>query len=109
MSTQKYQKIDPEFKAEWVAALRSCRYAQGKGYLRTAENTFCCLGVACDLIDPNIWTEFNLHAYQHGNGFVYMPSDSYGIDFEAAVHLSELNDKHGYTFHQIADWIEANL
>jgi hypothetical protein len=108
-----YQKIDPEFKAEWVAALRSGRYAQGQGCLRTVDNTFCCLGVACDLIDPGIWTKFSTDMYQHGQRAVYMPSpferENIGLDFDAATYLSELNDTLKWDFHQIADWIEANL
>lgn len=42
---------------KWVAALRSGRYRQVKGYLRKG-NSYCCLGVACELavaagvIDP---------------------------------------------------------
>ena len=33
---------------KWVKALRSGDYKQGHGRLRT-DDTFCCLGVACDL------------------------------------------------------------
>ena len=33
---------------EWVAALRSGKYKQGKGALST-EDRFCCLGVACEI------------------------------------------------------------
>lgn len=33
---------------KWVAALRSGEYSQGRGRLRKGD-TFCCLGVACDL------------------------------------------------------------
>lgn len=35
---------------KWIPALRSGEYEQGTGTLRTVENQFCCLGVACDLI-----------------------------------------------------------
>lgn len=35
---------------EWVPALRSGAYEQGKHCLRDAGNKFCCLGVACDLL-----------------------------------------------------------
>lgn len=43
------KRIDPETKAEWVAALRSGKYEQGKYTLRTPDNKFCCLGVYCDM------------------------------------------------------------
>lgn len=39
---------------QWVAALRSGEYAQGKNALRNSKNEFCCLGVLC-----------NLHAQSH--------------------------------------------
>lgn len=48
--------MDSELKAEWVAALRSDRYKQGIGSLRFQASkagepdTFCCLGVLCDLL-----------------------------------------------------------
>lgn len=37
------------FEREWVAALRSGEYVQGKDWLRPTETTWCCLGVACDV------------------------------------------------------------
>lgn len=36
----------------WVAALRSGKYEQGRGYLKVG-NLFCCLGVACDIAVKN--------------------------------------------------------
>ena len=33
----------------WVAALRSGEYEQGKRALHPTKNTYCCLGVACEL------------------------------------------------------------
>lgn len=48
--------MNPEVKAEWVAALRSGEYHQGTSALRNvttalenAPATHCCLGVLCDL------------------------------------------------------------
>jgi hypothetical protein len=37
-----------EFYSQWLAALRSGEYPQGKGQLNY-DNTYCCLGVACDI------------------------------------------------------------
>jgi hypothetical protein len=47
-------KIDPAFKAEWVAALRSGKYFQTLGRLVSVDDHDnvignCCLGVACEL------------------------------------------------------------
>ncbi len=41
--------MNPERKAQWVAALRSGEFPQGQSELKTAEGEFCCLGVACEL------------------------------------------------------------
>lgn len=44
--------LDKEFKKKWTAALRSGKYKQGKGYLRTKDclgDKFCCIGVAFDI------------------------------------------------------------
>lgn len=38
-----------DIKRQWVKALRSGAYLQGKGKLRTGRKSFCCLGVLCDL------------------------------------------------------------
>lgn len=46
--------MDPDRKAEWVAALRSGEYAQGRDALHVRHgggSKFCCLGVACDLAE----------------------------------------------------------
>ena len=46
--------MKPEIKKLWVKALRSGEYKQGHDALRPTPNTFCCLGVLC-----------NLHAQAH--------------------------------------------
>ena len=106
-----------------VEALRSGDYKQGRGLLRTKEDKFCCLGIACDLIDYFQWQDF-------GSGYYYTPKEKgalnstslneqvrayYGFrghlgkskDIINFNGLSKLND-FGYTFEQIADIIEAH-
>lgn len=39
----------PEIKQQWLTALRSGEYTQGKEYLKTSTGNYCCLGVLCDL------------------------------------------------------------
>ncbi len=46
--------MNKKIKAQWVAALKSGKYKQGKNKLRTRVGSFCCLGVLC-----------NLHAQAH--------------------------------------------
>lgn len=58
-------KMNPEWKAPWVSALRSGTYSQGHRRLRRLES-FCCLGVLCDL-----FIEKGLGTWR--NGAVIMP------------------------------------
>lgn len=52
-----------EFYREWIRALRSGEYVQGRGALRK-DDSFCCLGVVCDI------------AVKHGRGlWVAPPND----------------------------------
>lgn len=48
------QKLNPEFKERFIEALLSGKYKQDKGRLRTSIG-YCCLGVLCDLFDPDKW------------------------------------------------------
>lgn len=51
--------MNTENMKAWVAALRSGEYKQGRSCLRSADGTFCCLGVACDV-----------YAKGHGVGWI---------------------------------------
>lgn len=41
--------MNPEVKSLWLEALRNDTYQQGKLMLRPTLDTFCCLGVLCDI------------------------------------------------------------
>lgn len=41
--------MNPEIKEQWIEALLSGEYKQGKHSLRSFDDMFCCLGVLCDL------------------------------------------------------------
>ena len=94
--------MTPEFKAAWVAALRSGKYEQGRGALRTGD-TYCCLGVACDLIDPIAWDGRTWRDCAFDN-IGLLPFIARG----SAETLADLNDS-GDTFAQIADFIEGSV
>ena len=38
-----------EIKDLWIEALESGKYEKGKGTLRGADDSYCCLGVLCDI------------------------------------------------------------
>lgn len=40
-----------------VETLASGKYKQGKQMLRSVDNKYCCLGVACDIYDSSRWSK----------------------------------------------------
>lgn len=105
--------MDPELKSRWVAALESGKYTQADGYLNSSS-VFCCLGVLCDVIDPDGWeldtgTSTKRHvltenAFDLGNYAVDL-----GISDSTQGKLIDMNDSEGKTFPEIATWIKENL
>lgn len=105
-------KMDRELVKEWVAALRSGKYAQGKHALRTQTNAYCCLGVAYDIAtEGKGWV--NESGWVTSDGFStdlsYDLNLRLGLSFSDVRRLMRMNDKLGTSFSGIADWIEANI
>jgi hypothetical protein len=122
--------MNPEFKRKWVEALRSGRYKQGRGVLRSSDDEFCCLGVACDLFGEEEWSPgvacdlfgkgewsprpvLDCYMYEHKgvkNAVLPVPSvlDKVGLSSRTAGYLAVMNDN-GATFPEIADYIEEHL
>lgn len=114
--------MSPELKAKWIEALRSGKYKQGRYYLKRKDGSMCCWGVAAEVMgcqwkpsksgsvdgqvavfsdDPAPYTP--IHA---------LPKEmveSLGVSQAMEAKLMQMNDYGGYTFEQIADFIEQNL
>jgi hypothetical protein len=71
----------------WTKALRSGKYKQGKYTLRNWNNSFCCLGVLCDLYNKEqkkkkkktldvikIDDTLEGKCYKYGNATSYLPA-----------------------------------
>ncbi len=115
------ERMNPAIKAEWVAALRSGEYPQGRHWLEN-KGKYCCLGVLCDLaVKKGDLQRFEdgwriTYAAEHGASEKTLPVAIYGIEgilpgFMAGDHyfsLAAVNDI-GFTFDQIADLIEYFL
>lgn len=114
-----------EHRKEWVAALRSGEFEQGRDQLKREDGSYCCLGVA---------TVLAMRAGVPGASLVYGLEDAGPLGFSRGLpvrsvynyfglvgeggctkladddpedySLTELNDEVGYTFDQIADLIE---
>ena len=112
--------MDTEMRRQWLVALRSGDYKQGHKILRSVTDSYCCLGVLCNLVDPEGWehneAEFRTLGARH---FVYKGKRVFGalpaellvekkIPNWAHTHLIHMNDS-GMSFEAIADWIEDNL
>lgn len=126
--------MNKEIGQEWVAALRSGEYKQGKGFLNINDNEFCCLGVLCELavkegvIPPAtfIGKESCIKKYGMDGSFVDITGVLPRIVKEwAGMHstngafrtnstdlkftsLATLNDE-GWSFQKISNLIEENI
>ena len=113
LQNHKISKIDPVFKEKWLTELRSGQYKQGKKLLRSLQDDYCCLGIACEIVKPESGRHCDTkNAYEYENLY-FSISDNMkkqtGLTLDIEYILSSLNDYDNWTFPQIADWIEENL
>jgi hypothetical protein len=129
--------MDPVVKAEWVAALRSGDYRQGKLALRTENAEYCCLGVLCDLYAQKGEGEWAGQLFRFGPAdanwdhegsgvlprnlarLIDLPGDNPttsvrlddGDGADEPASLAELNDNSytPFSFNDIADVIERDF
>lgn len=107
------RKMSAAIKRKWVNALRSGKFTQGVGALRTSTKEmrseglekpcFCCLGVLCEVTGTK---------YRAGADYFNMPSreakQRLGLDDAVADRLAGLNDE-GMSFRKIARIIEREV
>lgn len=100
--------MNPKYKASWIAALRSGKFKQGRECLSTAGKhwRYCCLGVLCKIAGV---PEMNGHFDREKYGLSPNLKDYFVIDENTHSFLINMNDTHGKSFNEIADWIEENL
>ena len=134
------QPMNKKIKAKWLDALRNQNYSQTQGVLRD-DKGFCCLGVLCDILEPEKWEvigngwdifgedgvlpkAIELKLGLHTDNPSFIPTEELVhklvkddkltgkwqkiIEKNGAIPLSVLNDA-GYTFLEIADFIEEYL
>jgi len=102
--------MNKKIKRKWLTVLRNGSYAQTRGTL-VDEDGYCCLGVLCDIVNPNKWgynERYNEWSHMKSAGLpsktVYRIS---GLDKDLAGDLADMNDS-GDTFEEIADRIEKD-
>lgn len=122
-------RLNPTIKQQWLDALRSDEYTQGREFLNNNGN-FCCLGVLCDIHSKETGTPWNtqpnekdLMVYLGHRGDPPGAVSKWAYDFKNQIigsvwtlkydgnecDLVKLNDRVGLNFEQIADLIEEQL
>ncbi len=117
--------MNQEIKDRWIAALRSGDYKQGFHTLRREGlkgDTFCCLGVLCEIAvaDGAVEATRQKYGWNYGANSCILPAEvlewaeleSSTGDFELngePISLVDLNDHLEWDFNQIANAIEAGL
>lgn len=104
--------MKPEIKAQWLAALRSGDYQQGRSLLHY-EDRFCCLGVLCDLYAKdtgNTWESNGSVCNMHRSDQLLplQVQEWAGLKHSDPMGLAGRNDD-GATFEELAAIIEENL
>lgn len=90
----------PNRMIEWAEALESGKYKQTKGQLRV-QDRLCCLGVACDLYDPEHWKTDYYGNISYLADFYGLPSkvvNYYGDNYLRILVDKEDGYKHGFAF-----------
>jgi hypothetical protein len=113
--------MTPELKQKWIEALRSGKYTQTTGRLRSmaypdnqpqpAAASFCCLGVLCEVVDPLGWvgTEWNYQDDRHNKNLPDRFRTAIEMTPEQETWLIRMNDDDQFSFEQIAAVIEREL
>lgn len=110
-----------EAEKKLIRELREGKRKQHKNSLRGENDSFCCLGVACDISKLGNWADGS-YIVNRAGGFQFLPRDvmdwlgwsdsrgglQFSNPFGGPLDLAMLND-YGFTFDQIADVIEAGL
>lgn len=101
--------MNPEIKARWITALRFGKYRQTSRKLRAADS-FCVLGVLCDIVDPTGWRREDSGAFTYFGNRTHIISeiiDRINLSDALAENVTIMNDRERKSFTEIADYIES--
>lgn len=71
--------INKELVKQWVEALRSGKYKQGRQALRNRNDEFCCLGVLCDISKNTLNLDWELDSNEVCESEVYTMERNGGV------------------------------
>lgn len=102
------QKLPKKFKKDWIAALRSGKYKQGRWCSVQPDNAgylFCCMAVA-GVVNKGLADMDTMQT----NSYTNLPKAiNGGHSNETVKVLINMNDAQNRSFAEIADYIEENL
>ena len=112
--------MDKQIKTEWVEALRSGEFNQGRDFLHnTAMETYCCLGVLSTIIgkDDTRWDGEKWHSHHADETELDVFSGTIPSRVRNEIHFSrceqrtviDMNDTAKASFNEIADYIEKHF
>lgn len=117
--------MDKEIKIKWLEALRSGKYIKGRNCLRKTTvidgiTSYCCLGVLCDIVNPDAWKQRNvltsdavqtivISSHLNETGLpAFEIKESCQLNIRKCQTLAHMNDD-GKSFEEIAKYIEENF
>lgn len=112
-------KMNATARDQWLKFLRSGEYTQDTKKLRTARG-FCCLGVLCDVHSKATntpWVETPTSAEYLGSAIklpeaivedYFLRYGKWSDFYHFQENLTSFNDDAGWSFEEIANWIEVN-
>jgi hypothetical protein len=102
---------------EWVKALRSGEYKQGRAQLRSKKDKFCCLGVLCDVYVKETKKGRWIVDEDGDKGFNFKSQNTLpprsverwaSLDACSSGDFVDFNDSDRQSFKTIANYIEKN-
>lgn len=101
----------------WIEALRSGKFNQTTGVLKSNSDGYCCLGVICEIQNIKSYQDYTSYTFVFED-FIedknLIPEDHFydmvGLDPIQLDFLVSANDNHGLSFDEIADllvWFSA--
>lgn len=122
MSEPVFNPITKKQKQEWIEALRSGKYKQGRSQLKRTEGSceqFCCLGVLGDINDvlvPCYGVRESLPVGKVSDNAGVLSTRTKSFDYqplflpnEVQEKLYQLNDRDKWPFDKIATYIDENV
>lgn len=105
-----------EIKQKWLEELRSGKHQQGVGTLKSIEAdgsfAYCCLGILEEKVLGNEIPPITRSNYNENDWFPEGDSKVYDKFREKVLNTflvnecTGMNDEFGYSFQEIADWLE---